>query len=113
LQDTKGELVPGVVRPDGRLGWDFTLIAKPGVEPARPNFYGRFASGLANDRFVYLAGRSIARRVWINRVKARLSDIDWPLVHAAQAAGRPLVADLTDRPPGGGRRLVDWRVAED
>jgi hypothetical protein len=113
LQDTRGELVAGVLRPDGKLGWDFTLTARPGLDPARPNFTGRFASGPADDRFVYLSWRSLPRGVWINRVKARLADIDWSLVRAAQAAGRPLVADLTGRSPGGGRKPVNWRVAED
>jgi hypothetical protein len=111
LQDTEGELAAARRLPDGRLAWDFTLRVKEGG--ARPSFLGRFASGPADDRFVYLAWRSIPRGVWINRVKARLSDLDWPLVRAAQAADRPLVADLTGRPPGGGRVPVDWRLADD
>ena len=74
----------------------------------RPNFLGPYASGPADDRFVYLAWRSILRAVWINRVKARLADIDWPLIEAAQ--GRRLSADLSDWSPGGGRRRVDWQI---
>jgi hypothetical protein len=111
LQDTKEDLVAARRLPDGRLAWDFTLRVKEGG--ARPVFLGRFASGPAGDRFVYLAWRSLPRGVWINRVKARLSDLDWPLVRAAQAADRPLVADLTGRSPGGGRVPVDWRLATD
>jgi hypothetical protein len=76
----------------------------------RPNFLGPFASGPADDRFVYLSWRSIPRGVWINRVKARLADIDWPLIEAAQSQGKRLCADISAWGPGGGRRAVDWRL---
>ena len=111
LQDTKGALTPARRLTNGRLAWDFELRVQPG-KGGRPNFLGPYASGPADDRFVHLAWRSIPRAVWINRVKARHADIDWPLIHAAEAAGRPLEADLTGRPPGGGRVPVDWRLAE-
>ncbi|HWF76020.1 MAG TPA: DUF5990 family protein [Caulobacteraceae bacterium] len=115
LQDTKGALAPAHRLTDGRLYWDFELRVQPG-KGGRPNFLGRFASGPADDRFVYLAWRSIPRGVWINRVKARLADIDWPLIEEAQgerAQGRDgrLVADISAWGPGGGRRAVDWRLA--
>ncbi|HEX3915809.1 MAG TPA: DUF5990 family protein [Caulobacteraceae bacterium] len=113
LQDTKGGLAPGVQRADSALVWDFAVQVKPGKDPARPNFLGPYASGPADDRFVYLAWRSIPRGVWINRVKARLSDIDWPLVRAAQAADRPLEADMTGWSPHDRRRQVEWRLAAD
>lgn len=109
LQDAKGALTPGVRLPDGRLCWDFELRVKPGAE-GRPNFLGPFASGPADDRFVYLSWRSIPRGVWINRLKARLGAIDWPLIEQAEAAGRPITADLTGRTPGHSMRPVDWRV---
>jgi hypothetical protein len=115
LQDTKGALVAAQRLADGRLYWDFELRVQRGKD-GRPNFLGPFASGPADDRFVYLAWRSIPRGVWINRVKARLADIDWPLIEAAQgqaaegAEGR-LVADISAWSPGGGRRAVDWRLA--
>jgi len=109
LQDTKDQLHPGVRLPDGRLAFDFELRVQPGKD-GRPNFLGAFASGPPGDRFVYLSWRSVPRGVWINRVKARLSDLDWPLIRAAQAEDRPLEADLTGRAPGGGRRAVEWRL---
>ncbi len=71
-----------------------------------------FASGPASDRFVYLAWRSLERGDYINRVKARLAAIDWPLIRAAQASGRPLVADMTGWLPGDRRGQVEWRLAE-
>ena len=110
LQDTKEQLVAAERLPDGRLNWDFALRVKPGPDPDHPVFLGRFASGPAHDRFVYLAWRSIPRGAWINRVKARLGAIDWTLVRAAQAADRPLVADMTGWGPHDSRRQVAWRV---
>jgi hypothetical protein len=109
LQDTRDQIHPAATLPDGRLAWDFELRVRPGKD-GRPNFLGDFASGGANDRFVYLSWRSIPRGVWINRVKAPLASIDWPLIDAAQREDRPIVGDLSGRGPGGGRRLVDWRL---
>jgi hypothetical protein len=90
--------------------FDFSIKVKPGKD-GRPSFTGRFASGPADDRFVYLAWRSILRGVYINRVKARLSSIEWPLIQAAQASGRPLVANMTAWSPGDARKFVAWRLA--
>ena len=75
-----------------------------------PNFTGPFASGPADDRFVYLSWRSVPRGVWINRIKARLGGIDWPLIEAARAKGRRLVADMSGWSPHDTRRQVDWRL---
>jgi hypothetical protein len=113
LQDTKQQVFAGNRDAAGRFVFDFSLTLKPGKDPERPSFGGPFASGPADDRFVYLAWRSIPRGVWINRIKARLSSIDWPLVRAAQAADRPLVADVTGRRPHDTQRLVDWRLDKD
>jgi hypothetical protein len=112
LQDTKQQIHPGAPQPDGMLTWDFTVTVKPDPADGHPVFTGPFASGAKQDRFVYLSWRSLARGHYINRVKARLEPIDWPLIHAARAAGRPLVADLTGRPPGAGRTPVVWRLAD-
>jgi hypothetical protein len=109
LQDTKEALHRGVTLPDGRLAFDFELRVRPGKD-GRPNFLGDFASGPAGDRFVYLAWRSLPRGVWINRVKAPLGPIEWPLIEAAQAEGRRIVADVTGRGPGGGRAAIAWRL---
>jgi len=113
LQDTKQQIYAGRLQADGKLAWDFTVTVKTAASGDRPVFGGLFASGPAGDRFVYLSWRSLERGDYINRVKARLSDLDWALIRAAQEAGRPLVADLTGRPPGGGRVPVNWRLADD
>ena len=109
LQDTKQAIVAGAPRADGALVFDFSVTVKPGKDGG-PDFSGPYVSGKVGDRVVYLSWRSVQRGVWINRVKARLIDIDWPLIHAAQAADRPLVADATGWAPGGGRRAVAWRL---
>ena len=113
LQDTKQQIYAGRLQADGKLAWDFAVTVKAAASGDRPVFGGPFASGPAGDRFVYLSWRSLERGDYINRVKARLSDLDWPLIRAAQEAGRPLVADLTGRAPGGGRVPVNWRLADD
>jgi hypothetical protein len=111
LQDARQQLTAGVRDASGRLTWDFTVTVKPGKDGA-PSFTGQYASGPADDRFVYLAWRSIPRGVWINRIKARLAAIDWPLIDAARAAGRPPVADMSGWTPHDGRRQVAWRLAD-
>jgi hypothetical protein len=112
LQDTKQEVILPERRADGMLVFDFTLRAKPGRDPEHPAFTGRFASGPADDRFVYLSWRSVPRGVWINRVKARLSSISWAMLEGAEAAGQPLVADMSGKGPGDKQKFVTWRVAK-
>lgn len=112
LQDTKQQVVAGVRDASGRLTWDFAVTVKPGKDGA-PNFTGPYASGPADDRFVYLAWRSIPRGVWINRVKARLGGIGWPIIEQARAEGRPLVADMSGWRPHDGRGQVAWRLGDD
>jgi hypothetical protein len=108
LQDKKQQITPGVRQPDGMLAFDFSLTAKKSKEPKRPSFTGRFASGPADDRFVYLSWFAIKRGDYINRVKARLSNIDWKMAHASQISGRPITADMTGRGPGDPRKHVTW-----
>jgi hypothetical protein len=109
LQDNKGEIVPGARDPMGRFVFDFSLKVKPGAD-GRPAFTGRFASSPPVDRFVYLSWRSIPRGVYINRLKARLSSIDWIMITAALDSNRRLCADMTDWRLGDSRRNVPWSV---
>jgi hypothetical protein len=109
LQDTKGNLIPGGRDADGMLAWDFGLRVKPGKD-GQPNFLGLYASGPADDRFVYLSWVSIPRRVFINRLKCRLNSVTWDLVHAAQAADRPIEGDVSGRGPGQAMKPVGWRL---
>lgn len=110
LQDSKGAMVPPAKGPDARLRFDFELKVAPGPD-GRPVFTGAFASGARDERFVYLSWR---RRdgSYINRVKVRLKDLDWPQIRSAQAQDRPLEADTTGRKPGGGTVAVAWRLGD-
>jgi hypothetical protein len=109
LQDNKGEIVRGARDRMGRFVFDFSLKVKPAAN-GRPAFTGRFASGPPADRFVYLSWRSIPRGVYINRLKARLSSVDWIMITAALDSNRRLCADMTDWQLGDSRRNIPWRV---
>lgn len=108
LQDSGGAIFPPTTGPDGRLRFDFELKVAPGPD-GQPVFTGPFASGPRGERFVYLSWRR-PDGSYINRVKARLKDLDWPLIRQAQAEGRALEADMTGRKPGGGTVPVAWRL---
>jgi hypothetical protein len=108
LQDNKGEIVAGARDPIGRFVFDFSLKVKSAAD-GRPTFTGRFASGPPSDRFVYLSWRSIPRGVYINRLKARLSSINWDMISTASDRGRRLCADMSDWQLGDPRRNVPWR----
>jgi len=110
LQDAKQNLTPGERNAEGVLQWDFSLRVKPGPNPDLPVFLGPFASGPADDRFIYLSWVSIPRRVYINRLKCRLNTVTWSLVRAAQAADRPIVGDVSGRGPRQAMQPVGWRV---
>lgn len=110
LQDTKGVVVPGARGPKGEFVFDFVLTVRDGADLKHPAFGGRFASGTAEDRFVYLSWRSVPRGVWINRLKARLGSIDWKMVREAQRMDRPIVADMTDWALGDKRKFVEWKL---
>jgi hypothetical protein len=111
LQDKDGKLQPPVRRADGMHAFDFELGVAPGPE-GRPNFSGPFASGPREQRFVYLSWPHLDGCGYVNRIKVRLADLDWPLIEQAIAAGRPLEADASGRKPGGGTVPVAWRLGE-
>ena len=109
LQDPKGRIDTGSRDAQGRWLFDFTLrvvIDKDG----RPNFLGDYASGPAEDRFVYLSWLSVPRQAWINRLKCRLRDIDWALIQDARATDRLIVGDVTGRGPQHAMNPVGWTV---
>jgi hypothetical protein len=111
LQDTKQEITSGERLPDGVFAFDFSLNVKRGKDPKVPVFTGRFASGPVDDRFVYLSWFAVERGDYINRVKARLSNLDWEMVRAAQAQDKSITADMTGWSPGDRRKYVDWYLS--
>lgn len=112
LQDNKGRIVEGRRGTDGMFRFEFELTVKPGPD-GRPVFTGPFASGSRDERFVYLSWQRPDGGGYVNRIKARLKDLDWPLLHTAQASGKALEADMSGRRPGGGTVPVEWRLVED
>jgi hypothetical protein len=110
IQDKDQQIFAGKRGTDGKLVFDFSVKVQAGNADQHPVFTGRFASGPPSDRFVYLSWRSVRRNVYINRVKARLSNISWAMVRAAQKADRSLVAEMSGRGPGDPRRHVEWRL---
>jgi hypothetical protein len=111
LQDKDGKLQPPVRRADGMHAFDFELGVAPGPE-GRPNFTGPFASGPRGQRFVYLSWPHLDSRGYVNRIKLRLTDLDWPLIEQAIERGVPLEADSSGRKAGGGTVPVEWSLAE-
>jgi len=92
--------------------FEFELLAKEDPDAAKPVFTGPFASGPAGARFVYLAWARLSGQGYVNRIKARLIDLDWDLVREAQRSGHPLEYDVRTRSAGGGRVAVEWKLAK-
>jgi Family of unknown function (DUF5990) len=109
LQDSKGEVHPGVEQPDGSLHFDLTLDIKPGGTAA-PIFIGPFAHGPPAGRFLYLSwkreGQSAAPWAW--RIKIPLSGIGWPEIRAAGKSDARLEANVIGRRPHASD-AIKWR----
>jgi hypothetical protein len=112
LQDREEQLQPPVKRADGMHVFDFELAVGEGPD-GRPNFTGPFANGPREQRFVYLSWPRTDGCGYVNRIKMRLADLDWPQIEVAIRRGLPLEADASGRKPGGGTVPVAWRLAED
>ena len=73
-------------------------------QTGKPGFFGPFAQGRPEERFIYLSWGVREGAVWnmFRRAKIRLTDIGWPAIEQALAAGKPLEATLrlTDRHGG-------------
>lgn len=111
LQGKDDTIHPPTRRSDGMHVFEFQLAASKGPD-GRPNFTGPFACGPRDQRFVYLSWPRRDGCGYVNRIKMRLSDLDWPLVEQAIASAMPLEADASGRKPGGGKVPVDWRLAD-
>ena len=109
LQDKDEKLQAPVKRADGMHLFDFELAVSEGP-PGKPTFTGPFACGPRDQRFVYLSWPRLDGRGYVNRIKVRLPDLDWPLIDEAIARGQPLEADASGRKPGGGTVPVVWRL---
>nr|WP_166180739.1 DUF5990 family protein [Altererythrobacter segetis] len=111
LQDKDENLQPPIKRADGMHVFDFELTVSEGPD-GRPNFTGPFACGPRDQRFVYLSWPRTDGCGYVNRIKVRLTDLDWRLVNAAIERGVPLEADASGRKAGGGTVPAQWRFGE-
>lgn len=111
LQDKHGKLQLPVKGPDGMHRFDFELTVSEGPD-GRPAFTGPFASGPRDQRFVCLSWPHPDGCGYVNRIKVRLTDLDWRRIDAAIAKGAPLEADASGRKAGGGTVAVAWRIGE-
>jgi hypothetical protein len=111
LQAKDGTLRPPVKRADGMHVFDFTLTVVRGPD-GQPTFSGPFASGPRDRRFVYLSWPQLDGCGYVNRIKLRLTDLDWPAIEEAIAGGRPLEADASGRKAGGGTVPLHWHLAD-
>ena len=111
LQDKDEKLQPPVKRADGMHVFDVELTVSEGPD-GRPNFTGPFACGPRDQRFVYLSWPRLDGCGYVNRVKVRLTDLDWPLIEEAIKRGVPLEADASGRKAGGGMVPVEWRLGD-
>ena len=111
LQDKDENLHPPVKRSNGMHVFDFELTVSERPD-GKPNFTGPFACGPPDKRFVYLSWPRADGCGYVNRVKVRLGDLDWPLIDEAIARGVPLEADASGRKAGGGAVPVSWRLGE-
>jgi len=112
LQDTDGEVRPGVPRSDGALRFDFALEIKGEPENGQPVFKGAFAHGPPASRFVYLSWKRLGthEHPWGWRIKMPLSGIGWREIREALDSGACLVADVRGRRPHASQP-IEWKVA--
>jgi hypothetical protein len=111
LQDKDETLQPPIQRVDGMHLFDFELTVGQGPD-GRPTFTGPFANGPRDQRFVYLSWPRLDGCGYVNRIKMRLGDLEWPLIEQAIERGVPLEADASGRKAGGGTVPVEWSLAE-
>jgi hypothetical protein len=111
LQDSKGEVHSGVMRPDGSQQFDFSLEIKGGSDADRPVFGGAFAHGPPTARFLYLSWKRERKHdaPWAWRLKVPLSGIGAAEIRAAGKPGACFEADVNGRRPHK-VEAVQWRV---
>jgi len=110
LQDSKGEVHPGAMQPDGLLHFHLTLEVKAASDSAPPIFSGAFAHGPPNGRFLYLSWKREGKHdaPWGWRIKIPLSGVGWSEIRAAEKPGIVLEANVVGRRPHK-TEAINWR----
>jgi hypothetical protein len=111
LQDSKGEVHPGITRPGEARSFDLILEVMEGGDAGQPMFRGAFAHGPPAGRFLYLSWKREGghEHPWGWRIKIPLSGIGWAEVRAAAIPGKCLAANVTGRRPHASEP-INWRV---
>jgi hypothetical protein len=111
LQDTKGEVHPGLTDPGPPRNFDLTLDVTADPATGRPLFRGAFAHGPPGARFLYLSWKRLGDTTppygW--RIKIPLAGITWPDIRAASQPGICLATDVTGRRPHASAPIA-WQV---
>jgi hypothetical protein len=111
LQDAKGEVHPGTVKPGGTLHFDLSLDVKGTSAAGPPIFSGAFAHGPPAGRFLYLSWKCEGRHdaPWAWRIKIPLSGIGWAEIRAGDQPGKCLEANVIGRRPHA-TDAIKWRL---
>jgi hypothetical protein len=102
LQDTKGEVHPGIRHSGTSVRFDIVLdVIGDGAGDRPPVFRSAFAHGATADRFVYLSWKreGIHQHPWAWRIKIPVSGIRWAEVREAEDGARCLEANVVGRRP--------------
>src|SRR5271169_1280565 len=77
LQDSKGEVHPGVLKAKGVQHFEFSLDVKGSADPSLPAFGGAFVHGPPSGRFLYLSWKreGVHNAPWAWRIKVPLSGV--------------------------------------
>jgi|HubBroStandDraft_6_1064221.scaffolds.fasta_scaffold290480_2 hypothetical protein len=113
LQDSKGEVHPGVAKPGQSIHFDLALDVGESGDAGQPVFKGVFAHGPPTARFLYLSWKREGKHdaPWGWRIKIPLSGIGWPEIRAAEKPGKCLAANVTGRRPHA-TDAITWRLGE-
>lgn len=111
LQDSKGDVHPGITQPGEARNFDLTLEVTEAGKTGHPVFRGAFAHGPPTARFLYLSWKREGEHEhpfgW--RIKIPLSGIGWAEIDAAEKPGKCLAADVVGRRPHASE-AIKWRI---
>ena len=113
LQDTKGEVHPGVPlnKATQRRRFEITLSVKGDRGSGPPVLSGPFCHGSPASRFLYLSWKreGVHAAPWAWRIKVPLSGIGWPMIQEVNGPSLWIEADVTGRRPHA-TEAVTWRI---
>jgi hypothetical protein len=111
LQDSKGDVHPGITHPGEPRNFDLSVEVKGSSDAGPPVFLGAVTHGPPSARFLYLSWKREGKHEhpWGWRIKIPLSGIGWNEVRAAEKPGKILVANVIGLRPHV-RATIDWTI---